>query len=417
MRTPLVLLVVFVLSGAAGLVYEVVWARQLVLVFGNTTQAVSAILTGFFAGMAAGSWLGGRVADRVRNAVALYGGLELVLAVVALATPLTFRLVHEVYRGAFGALETAPIALALVRFALALAALAPATIMMGATLPTLTRALARGTGGLSGAFSRLYAANTIGGILGTVTAGFVLIELVGLSATLTVGAACSAVAGLAGLGLSRRLGGPVAVTPEPPPAAPSTSPEAPPAQVRPGRPALALALAFASGLTSLGYQTLWNRLIASGTGNSTYVFSLILAIFLVGLAIGAVLFTRLRTRVRSVIGMLAFSQIAVAGLAIVGMALIVGNSASPLGLEFGIGSLLTDFTLPATFVVLPTTILLGITFPATSALVAEDEPRTGEHAGELLAATRSGRSSGRSSCRSSSSPPSDRRSASVFSPS
>ncbi len=99
MRTPLVLLVVFVLSGAAGLVYEVVWARQLVLVFGNTTQAVSAILTGFFAGMAAGSWLGGRVADRVRNAVALYGGLELVLAVVALATPLTFRLVHEVYRG------------------------------------------------------------------------------------------------------------------------------------------------------------------------------------------------------------------------------------------------------------------------------------------------------------------------------
>ncbi len=258
--------------------------------------------------------------------------------------------------------------------------------MMGATLPTLTRALARGTGGLSGAFSRLYAANTIGGILGTVTAGFVLIELVGLSATLSVGAACSAVAGLAGLGLSRRLGGPVAVTPEPPPAAPSTGPEAPPAQVRPGRPALALALAFASGLTSLGYQTLWNRLIASGTGNSTYVFSLILAIFLVGLAIGAVLFTRLRTRVRSVIGMLAFSQIAVAGLAIVGMALIVGNSASPLGLEFGIGSLLTDFTLPATFVVLPTTILLGITFPATSALVAEDEPRTGEHAGELLAA-------------------------------
>src|SRR3954469_22811431 len=132
------ILAIFVLSGAAGLVYEVVWARQLVLVFGNTTQAISAILTGFFGGMAIGSWVGGRVADRVRNPVALYGILELLLAAVALATPITFRLLLEVSRAAFTTLETAPAALALVRFVLALAALGPATVMMGATLPTLT---------------------------------------------------------------------------------------------------------------------------------------------------------------------------------------------------------------------------------------------------------------------------------------
>src|SRR5436190_994071 len=116
-----VLLAIFVLSGAAALIDEIVWSRQLVLVFGNTTQAVSAIL-------------------------------------------------------------------------------------MGATLPTLTRQFA-GDVSLAGAFSRLYAANTIGAIVGTVVAGFVLIELLGLSGALAVGASCSAVAGLSALWLGRGVQG------------------------------------------------------------------------------------------------------------------------------------------------------------------------------------------------------------------
>ena len=77
MRRSGLILAIFVLSGAAGLVYEVVWSRQLVLVFGNTTQAVATILTGFFGGMAIGSFLGGRLADRVRSPLRLYGFLEL----------------------------------------------------------------------------------------------------------------------------------------------------------------------------------------------------------------------------------------------------------------------------------------------------------------------------------------------------
>ena len=175
------------------------------LVFGNTTQAVSAILTGFFGGMAIGSGVGGRVADRVRRPLRMYGLLEIVLVWVVLATPLTFRLLHEVYRGAFTSLEAAPVALALVRFALALVALAPATILMGATLPTLTRFLSRDAGELSGAFGRLYAANTIGAIVGTIVSGFVLIEALGLTGALAIGAACSATAGVVALALDRRL--------------------------------------------------------------------------------------------------------------------------------------------------------------------------------------------------------------------
>src|SRR5687767_7528534 len=190
------ILALFILSGAAGLVYEVVWARQLVLVFGNTTQAVSAILTGFFGGMAIGSAWGGRVGDRVARPLRLYGILELILVVVVLATPFSFRLLHEVYRGAFGSLESNPGLLTLVRFGLSLVALGPATILMGATLPTLTRYLTRDPANLSAAFGKLYAANTIGAIIGTVVAGFILIELLGLAGTLAVGALCSAIAGI-----------------------------------------------------------------------------------------------------------------------------------------------------------------------------------------------------------------------------
>ena len=105
---PIVILLIFVLSGAAGLIDEIVWSRQLVLVFGNTTQAVSAILTGFFGGMAIGAFIGGRVADRVRRPLRLYGLLEVVLAAVVIATPLTFRLINEVYRGIYPSLEGSP---------------------------------------------------------------------------------------------------------------------------------------------------------------------------------------------------------------------------------------------------------------------------------------------------------------------
>src|SRR3712207_1577960 len=116
-RSPTLVYLIFVLSGAAGLIYEIVWARQLVLVFGNTTQAVSAILTGFFGGMAIGSVIGGRIADRVRSPLRMYGVLEIALVVVVLLTPLTFGLIHELYRGGYAALQEQPQALALLRFA------------------------------------------------------------------------------------------------------------------------------------------------------------------------------------------------------------------------------------------------------------------------------------------------------------
>ena len=203
MRHPRLVLAIFILSGAAGLMYEVVWSRQLVLVFGNTTQAVSTILTGFFGGLAIGSFLGGRLADRVRSPLRLYGVIELVLVVIVLLTPVTFRLLHELYRGIYPAIEGVPIVLALLRFALAILALAPATILMGATLPALTRQLSQDRH-LSAAFGRLYAANTLGAIARHAHRGAVPDRAVRADrARWSSPPPCSAAAGVVALLLSR----------------------------------------------------------------------------------------------------------------------------------------------------------------------------------------------------------------------
>ncbi len=382
MRARWPILGIFILSGAAGLIYEIVWARQLVLVFGNTTQAVSAILTGFFGGMAIGSVIGGRIADRVSSPLRLYGLIEIVLVGIVLATPLTFGLIHEAYRGIYASLETAPQALALIRLGLSLLALGPATVLMGATLPILTRDLT-GDAHLSQAFGRLYAANTIGAIAGTLAAGLILIEILGLSGGLAVGAACSGIAGVIAvlLSLRRERRSDVARRPVEAQARPA---------VRRGvaRPRLALVVAFLSGLTSLGYQVLWTRLLASGTGNTTYVFTLILGVFLTGIALGAVVFNLVRPRISDPVRVLSVAQIAVALLAFVGLVWLIGSpqTFTPSRPLETIGALIASVVI----VVLPVTLVLGLAFPAASALLPDGPERAGTSSGALLGVNTAG---------------------------
>jgi spermidine synthase len=414
------ILLIFLLSGFAGLVYEVVWARQLVLVFGNTTQAISAILTGFFGGMALGSVIGGRIADRVRSPLRMYAILELLVVVAVLLTPVTFGGLHEVYRGAFGMLQQNPTMLALVRFGLSILALGPATVLMGATLPTLSRQLVRDYTRLGHEFGELYLANTTGAIYGALISGIFLIDLIGLNETLLVGVVCSGTAGLAALMLNRRLERLKDAAAEPdgtPAPAPATSTDAravaksrasQPASASAGdgvqastrassngaaakseksatararlagpiasvsRPKLALAVAFVSGLTSLGYQNLWTRLLASGTGSTSYVFTAILIFFLAGIAVGAYIFSHYLYRTRHPVALL--------GIAELGLAVLV---LATLGVETGFFGPVS-LTLGLVIVVAPATLVMGIVFPMSSMLVADSDERVGTSAGLLL---------------------------------
>src|SRR5215470_9200403 len=129
----------FFLSGATGLVYEVLWIRMLGLVFGHTVFAVTTVLTAFMAGLGLGSWMFGGLADRQTRPLRLYGLLEIGIGLFCFAVPLLLPLVESVYRALARALGLSFLAFSLAQFALVLALLLPPTTLMGATLPILSR--------------------------------------------------------------------------------------------------------------------------------------------------------------------------------------------------------------------------------------------------------------------------------------
>jgi spermidine synthase len=375
-----VVLALFVASGAAGLVYQVVWSRELVLVFGNTTQAVATIVTAFMAGLGFGSLAGGRLADRVARPLRLYGLVELAVAATAALLPLAFHGLAELYRGMWPSLVERPAQLAGVRFALALAAVAPATFLMGMTLPLLTRYLVRSLDEAGARLGELYAANTAGAMAGTLLAGFVLIELLGLRLTGYLAVALNLLAGLGALLLSRRWEGTAASDPaagrDREPAGPAARPEIPPSFRR--RRRIVLAATFVSGFVALALEVLWTRMLAEGTGSNIYIFTTILAIFLLGIAVGSLLYRRFSRPEGERLGHLGLCLGGVGILAQVTVVLgsgVLGHSASRVA---------------TILVLLPATVLMGYAFPLAGRLATPSVEAAGGSVGLLYAANTGG---------------------------
>jgi predicted membrane-bound spermidine synthase len=398
------ILALFVGSGAAGLVYQVVWSRELVLVFGNTTQAVATIVTAFMAGLGFGSLIGGRWANHSRQPLRLYGALELGVAVFAVLLPFAFDDLAEVYRGAYPGLVDNTLGLTAVRFALALAAVAPATFLMGATLPLLVRYLVRTLDEAGARLGELYAANTAGAVAGTVIAGFVLIEFLGLRLTSYVAVALNLLAGTGALVLSRLATRPLHAASvgggEPghddldatdtrasrPIEAPSLADldgqahhdRAASEGVRLA-PRWAILLAtFVSGFVSLALEVLWTRMLAEGTGSSIYIFTTILAIFLAGIAIGSAIYRRWSNPGRERAATLGIC------LGIVG---ILAQATVVLGSGV-VGTV--PFVVRTVVVLLPATILMGYAFPLTGRLVTPTARTAGGSVGLLYSSNTAG---------------------------
>ncbi len=379
------ILALFIGSGAAGLVYQVVWSRELVLVFGNTTQAVSTIVTAFMAGLGFGSLAGGRWATRSSRPLRLYGALELGVAAFAVLLPFAFNDLAEVYRGAYPGLVDNTLALTAVRFALALAAVAPATFLMGATLPLLVRHLVRTLDEAGARLGELYAANTAGAVAGTVLAGFVLIELLGLRLTSYVAVALNLLAGSGGLLLSRlaagpRVGGDDEVA-ELDADAQTGGGAGGGGRHAGGRraPRWAVLLAtFVSGFVSLALEVLWTRMLSEGTGSSIYVFTTILAIFLAGIAIGSAVYRRRHSPRRDRAGTLG---LCLAGVGVLAQATVVLGSGT-------VGTV--PFVVRTVVVLLPATVLMGYAFPLAGRLATPSAQAAGGSIGLLYAANTAG---------------------------
>ncbi|MFZ1947633.1 MAG: fused MFS/spermidine synthase, partial [bacterium] len=196
--------VLFLISGATGLAYEVVWTRMLVRIFGASSFAVSTVLAAYMAGFALGSYLLGRLIDRKGNPVLIYGLLELGIGAFALAMPLLLAGLNPLYRSLYGSLEGKLYALSLVRFLLSFTLLLIPTTLMGGTLPVLSRFVTRSLSNLAFRVGWLYSINTFGAVVGTFVTGFVLLPHLGMRTTTVAAASANLAIFAVAMALSRR---------------------------------------------------------------------------------------------------------------------------------------------------------------------------------------------------------------------
>jgi spermidine synthase len=268
------------LSGFSALVYQVLWMRDLAVVFGSSARASAVVLAVFFGGMALGAALFARFAARVRRPLLVYGLLELGIALSALLFLVTLDAYTGVYTSVYSRFAGSLPVLTAAKSALAVAVLGLPTVLMGATLPAMVQHGRRG--------AWLYGMNTAGAAAGAFAAGFYLPPAFGFRASYLIAVAINAVAGLAAIAMGRSAAAP-------PPIAPASA-------ARVGRPGEAqvtlsrrtcLLLAGASGALTIGLEVTWLRMFAQVLDNSVYAFSAVVVVALVAFALAALLVARL----------------------------------------------------------------------------------------------------------------------------
>jgi spermidine synthase len=286
LRSTLSIFVVACLSGFAGLGYEIIWTRLLSVSLGHEIVAVLGVLAALFAGLALGSLATGRrIANSVRPGV-WYAGLELLIGAWAIILIPLFPLVGDLVP-ALMPVDVSPMWQWSVAFALPFVLLLPATFAMGGTLPALEAVLARRlqAGGAGGAVGKVYAANTLGAVAGTLVTTFLLIPTFGLSITLAVCAAVNLFCGCAVLWLKAGvMGGATASWP---------------AGSFQMRDLQRLAPLFITGLLGIGYEVLTIRVVSQILENTIYTFAMLLAVYLLGTALGAALHGQIARRYAS----------------------------------------------------------------------------------------------------------------------
>ena len=264
----------FFVSGFTALIYEVLWLKELGLLFGNSSYAMATTLAAFFLGLGAGSEYWGERTSKHPAPLRLYGLLELGVACCALTYFLLISLYGSIYSSLFAEFGNHRALFTLVKFCLAIIVLFPPAFFMGGTLPIITQYVVDSKEELGRKVSLLYAGNTLGAVLGTGLAGFYLPKILGFTQSYWLAIAITIAIASIALTFSRTTPNPTIPTQKA-----KTKAVANYIQI----------IAFISGFLTLSLQILWVRMFAQVLQNSVYTFALILMVFLLCLALGSLL--------------------------------------------------------------------------------------------------------------------------------
>ncbi len=313
------LFVAFVLSGAAGLVYESIWSRYIGLFVGHSAYAQVIVLAVFLGGMALGAAFIGRRSDRIKQPLVWYAIVELCIALGGFVFHYVFGFVTNfAYDSVFP--SVGGVALTIAKWGVAAILILPQSILLGATFPLMSTGIIRmdrARGGDSNSSGRtisiLYFANSIGAAFGVLAAGFLLVDAVGLPGTLAVAAFANLLAAACVFMIAGWLGDEEK--------APLTSDDAPPMAVLPGRNApdvlrALLIVACGTAIASFIYEIAWVRLLSLVLGSATHSFELMLSAFILGIALGALWIRTRADRFRDPIRTLAIVQWVMGALAL-----------------------------------------------------------------------------------------------------
>lgn len=394
------LFALFLLSGTSGLIYQVIWVRVFGNIFGNTIHSASVVTATFMLGLGVGSYVAGRWADRqddpvtplkaygyVEGAIAAWG---LILAVVfqqmeSLSGALTW---YEVGEQGWHFLTTGSV---LARVAVALLMLAPPTLLMGATLTLLIRFLLLRHLDLAGwRIGMLYGLNTLGAAIGAFATDLLLIPNVGVFSTQAVAASANLIAALGALRLVGLAG------------------DAAPHQVAPAggevgsrlrSGGIAVALAFA-GFAGMGFEILWFRFSSGLLLQLRSVFSILLAVVLIGIFAGSLFGGWLHRRFGRaatfyVIGQMLLAVAAVAGLLSVDKQSVLHRFWEVRHASFDAGAGAWRVVWWATLAPISTiafvpAVAMGMSFPLANATIQDLESAIGRRAGLLYLANTTG---------------------------
>jgi spermidine synthase len=303
----------FLLSGFAALLYQTAWMRQFSTVFGTSELAIATVLSAYMGGLALGAALAGKYISRVKRPVLTYGILEASIAGSALMVPVLLGLASWAYAEILGGqpepADASGIGQSIFYFVVAFIVLAIPTACMGATLPLLTSYAVTADSQVGSRVGTLYAINTVGAVLGTVVAAFVLLPAMGLKGTVWFGAAVNLLVFFLAVAIAKRASEiDTEATSE---LTTQVNAEALEenkvgdgdvseiSQQTAGSTGLGtrfiLPIMLVSGTTSFVYEVLWTRLLSHILGGSVTAFATMLASFLAGIAIGSALASRIAT--------------------------------------------------------------------------------------------------------------------------
>jgi spermidine synthase len=392
---PSVVLSCFFLSGASGLILELLWTRMLTLVFGSTALAVSTVLTAYMGGLGLGSYLAGKISDRLKDPVRAYALAEAAIGIYALSVPWIIGYYPGLNQWLWSTFGDRYTLLSILRFFASAGLLIVPTTLMGATLPILARYFVSRPyelGRVSLRLGTLYAVNLFGAVAGSFVAGFIFLPMIGIRHTNLVAASFDMSLAVAIL-VARRLvpAGKTIRADESldelaaaQNAATGGTTTAPPAISPAARRVVLLAFAV-SGATAMTLQVLWTRALAVIIGSSIFSFTIILLAFLIGLGAGSAVFGRLVTRFRDPVRGLALTHLGI--VLCIGLSYLITDRL-PFVFTYLLSSTMvsSDAVLTCQFAlaclaVLPSTFLMGAIFPITVRVVTGNLGTVGRDVG------------------------------------